>query len=241
MQVNVPDLVEELFEPDIDSSAAREFLSDVANDHGSTYTAAAVFGNSNPRPPKRAGYDRRLRGSRTLAWYLDPSEVMEDDPLIGTQIIRKFGPHPVVAYNPDILTGVYSPDFIRAVDAHEKAHGGQTGKGKLKRLHAQTRRGGVPVGLMLVEGGAEFALERSGRRPPSRYLDERGSSTYGLYRDFAYDLEKREPGILRQVYRAASRASLRSVARLLNRVPGIEEIVDRYASMLNRQTLAVAA
>src|SRR3989344_3627410 len=225
-------LTKELYEPDINPILARRHLQQAKESVGSTYHAAQVFGNPYPRPPTRTFWDTSLKGTNTIAWYLDPQEVKQEYPMEGLAIEREIGSEPIVAYNPRLLRS-RNKNFIKAVDAHEKAHGGQQGKMKLKKIGAVTRYGPVPLGEMLIEGGVEWALDRysekSGVMPPSRYMDQMngGLSLYGIYREFAHELEGRQNGILRQVYRAAARAGPRDVVRHLETVPGIGEMVDK--------------
>ncbi|MBI3190439.1 hypothetical protein HYZ41_01915 [archaeon] len=225
-------LTRELYEPDIDPAVARKHLND-SKDASTTYAVAELY-NAIPRPPTKVFYDTSLRGTPVLAWYLDPQDVKTVYPREGELIEREIGPDPIIAHNPDILKSKYK-DFGKAVDDHEKGHGGQPGKMKLKGLHAMTGYGRIPIGEMLIEGGVEWALEKRYKNAPSRQMDKMANKTtsYGLYRDFVYELEEKSPGIMRQVYRAASKASGRAAGRLLENVPGIEELVNKYAKKLH--------
>jgi hypothetical protein len=184
-----------------------------------------------------------LRGTDTQAYYIDPKEVKSIHPIAGMQLEAEIGPDPIVAYNPDILKG--SREYRSLVDQHEKTHGGQQGKLKLKDLHVRTSYGELPIGLMLVEGGVEWATEKRGKKAVTRYRDEKTGrkSEYSIYRDFVYELEEKSHGILRQIYRAADRAGPYAAARLLQTVPGISQLLEKYAMKLNagRSEMKLAA
>ncbi len=226
-------LTRELYEPDINPGAARRLLQDFS-DVSTTYDVARIFGNDSPRPPKKLFYDTSLRGTGTLAYHLDPQEVKQIYPTKGAILEKELGTEPIHAYNPDIVN-FKNKEYAISVDHHEKAHGGQQGKLQLKKLHAFTQYGLIPVGLMLIEGGVEYALERRGIKPPTRYMDESsGKQSYSVYRDFVYELEGKQHGIMRQIYRAAAKAGPRAAGRLLEAVPEIDDVINKYAEKLNK-------
>ncbi|MCX6815323.1 MAG: hypothetical protein NT120_00540, partial [Candidatus Aenigmarchaeota archaeon] len=179
-----------------------------AMDPTSTYKTAKIFGNPDPRPAKTALYDKSLRGTGTLAYNIDPQDVKSVYPAEGMQLEREIGPYPLIGINPDMLK-IKDEDFRSSVLHHEKGHSAQPGKMKLKTIHAFTDYGLVPLGLMLIEGGVEWALERRGIKSPTSYWDKtsRIKQPYSIYRDFVRELDEKQPGIMRQIYRVASRAS----------------------------------
>ncbi len=235
------ELTDELFELNPENPRDKVLLDD-AVDVSNTYKVANVFGNYNPRPPKKFLKDHKLQGTGTLAWYLDPQEIKRYDYRAGMELESKLGPHPVIAYNPDIRDE-NDRKYVMAIDAHEKAHGGQQGKMALKQIVAKTKYGDIPLGLMLIEGGVEWALERGGFKPPTRYMDARSSRTpmYSHFRNFVYEIEEKQHGIMRQVYRAAERAGPYAAMRLLEGVPGIQQLVNKYAAKLSRPSQRLAA
>ncbi len=224
-------LQRELFEPGVPQHVARGYLRE-ALDTTATYEAARLFGNERPRPPMRAFWDGSLRGSGTLAWYLDPEEVKLNYPREGRQIEEQVGSDPIVALSPDVVR--FQKEYVGAIVDHEKTHGAQQGKLMLKRLHAMTDYGALPIGEMLIEGGVEWATERRGKKAASRYMEQDAcrKPAYAHFRDFVYELEASQKGIMRQIYRAADRGGPNAVVRLLNNVPGIDMIVEKYASKL---------
>jgi hypothetical protein len=112
----------------------------------------------------------------------------------------------------------------------------------LKGIGVFTQWGYLPVGEMINEGGLELALERRLKiKPPSRYFDEeRGRSTYGLYRDFVYELEEASPGITRLVSRAIKKGGVNSAIRLLDSVPNFGDLTTKYAYKINRGRAAIS-
>jgi hypothetical protein len=224
-------LQRELFEPGVPPHVARGYLRE-ALDTTATYEAAKLFGNERPRPPMRAFWDGSLRGSGTLAWYLDPQEVKLNYPREGRQLEEMVGSDPIVALSPDVVR--MQKEYASSVITHEKTHGAQQGKLMLKRLHAMTEYGALPIGEMLIEGGVEWAMERRGGKAPSRYMEKESDRkpAYAHFRDFVYELEASQKGIMRQIYRAADRGGMNAVTRLLESVPGMNMIVEKYASKL---------
>jgi hypothetical protein len=232
--INVDSLTKELYEPGISPHAARAHLEESRKDVTATYDVAGIYGNKNPNTAGKHYYDKSLMGTGVLAWALDIPEIKETYPFEGIKYENTFGSKPIIAYNPDILK-TNDKEFTKAVVDHEKAHLGQQGKIQLKQIHAFTNYGVLPLGMMLVEGGVEYALEKSGRKPPTRYMDERSSKKqpYSVYRDFVYELEERQHGIMRQVYRAAARAGPRAAGRLLEAVPEFDQLLNKYSAKLN--------
>lgn len=213
----------------------NSYLRD-ALDPKTTYEMAGLFDNDSPRPPGRVFWHRDLRGSGVLAWYLDPAEVKRAYPKDGEEIEREFGSDPIVALNPDVLK-INNREYVTSIIDHEKTHGSQPGKQTLKRLGVMTRYGPLHLGEMLIEGGVEWAMEKRGKKAPSKFMQEYGGkkTSYGIYKDFVYDLEARKHGIMRQIYRAAKRGGMNSVIRLLETVPEIDTLVNVYASALNQK------
>lgn len=207
-----------------------------ALDTSLTAEMAAVFGNDEPAPAKRVFYDESLRGTGTYAYYVNPEEIAEHygDRNLPSSLLDTTVPY--IGLNPE-LNGMQK-DFARSVIDHEKAHGAQP-KGKLamKGIHAYTPFGVLPLGEMLVEGWAEYGLERKGRKPPSRYFDEiygRGKAAYSHFRDLVYEVEEQSPGITRQIMRAARRGGPNAAIRLIEGIPNIKNIVTKYACSLRK-------
>lgn len=218
--------------------AAR--LLEKAKDPATTHDIAGMMGNPNPRPPKNVGYDHSLKGTGTLAYYFDPQEIKRYDLRAGMELERKLGPHPVMRLSPDVVR-IYEqdPEEADAIIYHEQGHGAQQGKMELKQIYAKSSLGTVPLGLMLIEGGNEWALEKRGKTPPTRYMDKRSKrkQPYSVFRDFVYALEEKQHGIMRQVYRAAHKAGPKAAIRLLEAVPGIENLIETYAAELYQSQL----
>lgn len=229
-------LTKELYDVPVGLLAQRQLRDTYLHEATeSTYQAAPEFANSTPRPPKRALYDKNLRNTGTLAWYLDPLEVKATYPREGAEIERAIGSEPLMGLNPDLLY-VKDKKKHRSIARHEGRHGAQPGKQIIKRLQAITDYGALPVGLMFIEGSVEWSLERWKEKAPSTYMAEESphrTPTYKIFKDFVYDLEKRQKGIVRQIYRAAQRGGPNAVIRLFNEVPGIEELTNYYAAQLN--------
>jgi len=245
-------LTQELFGegPEI-RQRGREFLRESVKDDDATRYVARLLGNDTPRPARLAVYDPKLVGTGVLAWYLDPQEVKEVYPRHGRLLEQELGTEPVIAYNPDpvreyLKTG-RGGKRIRSVAAHEKGHGGQPGKVKLKQLKVHTHFGPFPLGEALGEGHNEYALDRryeemtkkgiDVERAPTRDFEEHlrpgePVPAYIHYRELVYELEHANPGIMRQVFRAAHRATLGDVVRLLNTVPDVGKIVNKYAGKI---------
>ncbi|MFC2142909.1 hypothetical protein ACFLQN_00760 [Candidatus Aenigmatarchaeota archaeon] len=235
-------LSKNLFDDRVTPSDASRFLSD-AEDPTTTYETAPLFGNSNPRPPTETYFDHNLTGTGTLAWYLDPLEVEDAYPAAGRELRRLIGPNPIMAYNPDVAkrSMLYGEnELLESIDDHEKTHGAQQAKQHIKRIGARTQFGTLPIGEMIIEGSVEYALDRrhtemsrKGRRvakAPSRYFDRRmGRSTYGIYREFVYDLEGLQKGVTRRVFKAAERGGANAVLRTLQSVKGIDRLISKYA------------
>lgn len=209
----------------------------------STYEAAPLFANSSPRPPQDVFFDRGLRGTGTLAWYLDPREVKAAYPKEGAEIEHAIGPHPIMALNPALLY-VNDRERHRSIAAHEGRHGSQPAKMLLKRLRAVTDYGMMPFGEMFIEGSVEWSMEQRRRKAPSTYFAEEHphrTPEYKIFKHMIYDLEERQHGIVRQVYRAAQRGGANAVVRLLGSVPGINNLMNEYAAKLSRNAYAQAA
>ena len=230
-------LTKELFDEPVSLPAQREirdfYLKEAV---ASTYEAAPMFANSDPRPPTRIFFDKDLKNTSTLAWYLDPREVTATYPREGREIERQLGSdEPVMAINPKL---VYMNDWKkhRSIAAHEGRHGSQPAKLLLKSVYAMTDSGFLPLGEMFIEGSVEWSMEQRNRKAPSTYMAEehpRHTPMYTTFKNLIYDLEARQNGIVRQVYRAAQRGGPNAVVRLLNEVPGIGELTNEYASKLN--------
>lgn len=240
-----------LFDDRVSPVAARRFLDRSVEDDEATRYVADLLDNDDPRPARTALYDEKLRGTSVLAWYLDPSEVKKSNPVYGSMLEQELGSEPVIAYNPEVvsrhLRGKTDPGVLKSIEAHEKAHGGQPAKQEMKRIRARTRYGEMPLGEALLEGFVEYALDKrhdamkrkglSAPRAPTRYFEEStkpGEPTphYVHYRNMVYEIEGAQPGTMRQVFRAAKRASMHDAMRLLETVPGINEIVEKYAGKL---------
>lgn len=224
---------------------AREYV-DAALDPRVVHEMASHFGNENPAPPKSAGYDMNLRGTPIIAYYRNPQEIVELAPEYQRPIVRdilrnEFGSlEPYVGLNPDLpqMARRMGKDFAYSVLDHEKTHAAQPkGKFVLKGIYATTPFGELPIGEMIVEGSVEYALERRGKKPPSRYFDEQGQgkAAYSYYRDFVYEIEEKSPGITRQLMRAASRGGPNAAIRLIESVPDMGAIVAKYAYKLNNR------
>ena len=229
-------LTKELFEEPVSGAAQRElrdfYLTEAT---ASTYEAAHLFANSRPRPPKHALFDRSLRNTSALAWYLDPMEVKSVYPREGAQIEREIGSDPIMGLNPELLY-VKDRKKHKSIAGHEGTHGSQPAKMQLKSLYAVTEHGYLPFGLMLIEGAVEWSMEKRNRKAPSTYMAEEApghSPMYQTFKNFIYDLEARQKGIVRLVYRAAQRGGPNAVIRLLNNVPGINELTNEYAAKIN--------
>jgi hypothetical protein len=225
--------------PRIDRETAERYLP-MFRDMSATHDTADMFGNPNPRPPKTVVFDDNLTGTGTHAYYIDPQEIIgrygHDHP-VSRKVRREVGEDPLVAFNPDIIEiDKIHPGYAMAVNHHEKSHGGQPGKMLIKQIYMNTRFGKVPLGEMIIEGANEYALERRGRKSPSRYMDKmsggREMPLYSFYRDMAYELEDKSPGILRQIFRAAHRGGPNAVVRLMNTIPDLDRIVDKYVSKI---------
>jgi len=219
----------------------REYL-DYALDRSVTDAMASVFGNPEPAPAKWAGYDHKLLGSGVIAYYVNPEEVVDlypehHKPIVRNELRKELGTtEPYIGLNPGILR--MPKEKAYSVIDHEKSHGAQPkGKLALKGIYAVTPVGKVPLGEMLIEGWNEYGLERSGRKPPSRYLDEdgHGKALYSHYRDFVYEVEQQSPGITRQIMRSAKREGPNAAMRLIESVPGIDKLATKYASKLNNR------
>ncbi|MBI2076165.1 MAG: hypothetical protein HYT72_02875 [Candidatus Aenigmarchaeota archaeon] len=219
---------------------ARRYL-EYALDPSFTREMAAIFGNAEPAPAEIAFYDAKLSGTGELANYLRPEEVAElyngDREFVMSRIREERGTTKTqMALSPDLLK---MPEaLVYAVIDHEKSHGAQP-KGKLamKGIHAYTPFGVLPLGEMLVEGWAEYGLERKGRKPPSRYFDEiygHGKTAYSRFRDLVYEVEEQSPGITRQIMRAARRGGPNAAIRLIEGIPNIENIVTKYACSMRK-------
>ncbi|HLD39162.1 MAG TPA: hypothetical protein VJB05_02510 [archaeon] len=230
-------LTKELFDEPVSMGEQRElrdfYLREAME---STYEAAPMFANSSPRPPTRIFFDKGLKNTSTLAWYLDPREVKTTYPREGREIEMQLGSdEPLMAINPNL---VYIKDWKkhRSIAAHEGRHGSQPAKLLLKSVYAMTDNGILPLGEMLIEGSVEWSMEQRNRKAPSTYMAEehpRHTPMYTTFKNLIYDLEARQKGIVRQVYRAAQRGGPNAVVRLLNGVPGISELTNEYASKLN--------
>ncbi len=126
-----------------------------------------------------------------------PTDIRFDPGLMGTSVYGyqtsdKYGV--TIGYNPDIRK---MPKNIReGIADHEAVHVAQPGKENLLNVHAVVDFGnyklGVPIGRYLIEGGAEHALERIGRKRTGAYPE--------LY-DFATAMDRYVP--LRDLYKAA--------------------------------------
>ena len=213
---------------------AARLLNTVKNP-SNTMEAASVFGNPNPRPARTAVYDVSLSGSGTQAYYVDPQEVKRYYPNEGMRLESRIGPNPMIALNPDVVR-IYQkdPEFAHAVIRHEAYHGGQQGKLVLKQIYARSSVGNVPLGLWLIEGGVEWAIRRRGQKAPTEFFEKYSGrkSDYCHYRDFVEELEEKQHGIMRQVYRAAARGGPNAAIRLLESVPGIDALIQKYVAKL---------
>lgn len=246
--VNTESLTKELYRSEVTPEQSRDFLHKLSRPEV-TFGAAEYFSADTCRPPENIFYDNRLSGTGALAYVVDPREVGETYPVIGKQLEKELGSDKsAMGINPDLPVAYYrgriDNSFVDAVADHEHIHPAQPAKLEMKRLGYESRFGYMPLGEMITEGSTEWALERRQEEmakkgkfaagAPSRYFDRTaGKSTYGIYRDFIYEIEKKEKGITRQLWRAAKRGGANSVARLLQTVPGIEEILDKYAYELN--------
>jgi len=215
---------------------------DYALDPSVTHEMSRVFGNSEPAPAKWAGYDHKLLGSGVIAYYVNPEEVVDlypeyQKPTVRQELRKELGTtEPYIGLNPGIMK--MSKEKAYSIMDHEKSHGAQPkGKLALKGIYAVTPAGEIPLGEMLIEGWNEYGLEKSGRKPPSRYLDEdgNGKALYGHYRDFVYEIEQNSPGITRQIMRTAKRAGPNAAMRLIESVPGIDKLATKYAYKLNNK------
>jgi hypothetical protein len=245
---NTESLTKELYRSEITPEQSRDFLRKLSRPEV-TYDAAKYFSPDTCRPPENIFYDNRLSGTGIQAYVVDPREVGETYPVLGKQLETELGSDkPAMGVSPDLPVAYYrgriGKSFIDAVADHEHIHPAQPAKLEMKRLGYESAFGYVPLGEMIVEGSTEWALERRKEEmakkgkfvagAPSRYFDRMGQkSTYGIYRDFIYEIERKEKGITRQLWRAAKHGGANSVAKLLQNVSGIEEILDRYAYELN--------
>jgi len=248
-------LTRELFDPSISRESAGRFLDTrVKNDEVTRYVAGLVD-NDNPRPARKAFYDHKLRGTGVFAWYLDPKDVKRIDPVYGARLEAEIGSEPIIAYNPRVVAkyfkGEMDPEFMDAVENHEKGHGGQSSKPEINSLYILTPHGAIP-GKALLEGHNEWAQDRyneamakRGRKvakAPTRYFEKNLKAGepvphYVHYRNFVYELEDTQPGVMRQFFRAAKRATMKDAMRVLENVPGIEKIADKYAAKLNESRM----
>lgn len=217
-----------------DQGKTREYI-ERALDPALTNEMAGVFGNDNPAPAKAAFFDHSLEGTGTYAYYCHPQEIKD---LYGGRNL----PHsllkdtePYIGLSPDLLK--MPRDLAHSVIDHEKSHGAQpNGKLALLNIHAYTPAGMIPMGRMLVEGWNEYGLEKSGRKPPSRYFDGmhgQGNNPYSHFRDFVYELEQNTPGITRQIIRSARKGGPDAAMRLIESIPDIGNMATKYAARLN--------
>ncbi len=230
----------------LETPEAQNYIQE-ALDPRLVHEMARGFGNDYPAPAKRAGYDSGLQGTPVIAYYVHPREALDSYPdhlkPAAEQYLRKefVTLDPYIGLNPDLpeMDRRIGNGFGTAVLEHEKGHGAQPkGKLVLKSIYARTPFGEIPLGEMIVEGSVEYALERRGRKPPSRYFDEiegEGKATYSKYRNFVYEMEGKSPGITRQIMRAATRGGPNAAMRLIQSVPDMGRIVAEYAYKLNNR------
>ncbi len=246
-------LTRELFDNSVSRESARRFLRERVQDDEVTRYVAGLVGNDNPRAPKTAFYDRSIEGTGILAWYLDPQDVKRVHPAYGTRLEAEIGTEPIMAYNPRVvkryLKGEMSGEEMDSIDNHEKGHGGQPAKPEIKSVHALTQYGVFPLGTALLEGHNEWsqdryreAMAKRGKKvpkAPTRYFEDKlkpGQPVphYVHYRNFVYELEDAQPGVMRQFFRAAKRAGMKDAIRILENVKGVDKIVEKYASKLSQ-------
>lgn len=201
----------------------------------STYEGATHFANARPRPAQKVFFDTSLRNTSALAYVVDPLDVKSVYPREGAELERQVGPDPIMGLNPRLL---YIKDRNRhkSIAGHEGTHGSQPAKLLLKSVYATTDHGVLPLGEMFIEGSVEWSMEQRRRKAPSTYFAEDHPGHTPLYKTFknlVYDLEARQKGIVRLIYRAAQRGGPNAVVRLLNEVPGINELTNEYAAKLN--------
>ncbi len=230
----------------IDTPEAQKYIKE-ALDPRSVHEMARDFGNNAPAPAKSAGYDFDLKGTPVIAYYVHPREALDFypdhlKPVAEQYLKREFGTlDPYIGLNPALpeMDRKIGKGFGTAVLEHEKGHGAQPkGKFVLKSIYARTPFGEIPLGEMIVEGMVEYALERRGKKPPSRYFDEiegEGKATYSQYRNFVYEMEGKSPGITRQIMRAATRGGPNAAIRLIQSVPDMDKIIAKYSWNLNNR------
>lgn len=123
----------------------------------------------------------------------------------------------IVAYNPNI---VKDKELMKTVPAHEGIHLNQRGKKELLSVFAiykdRFNEYIFPVGLALLEGGAELILEKIGEQKTGSYKS--------LY-EMAKEIDKIYP--LRDLYDLAEEQGPYAVINVLNQ-PDIKRIIGKY-------------
>lgn len=166
---------------------------------GSNYQSVGTYSNWGKYMPEL--YDTTLDASRKAAARYGtktryPTHVAFEPRLSGTQIgaFQSDDPYQgiMVAYNPDITLSK-DKQFPKLIAAHEGYHLSQPGKKNLSKIYADVNGYSFPLGLALLEGGVEHAVESDFGKAPSQ--------AYRHYKDLAVAFDSKMP--LKDIYNTA--------------------------------------